>query len=595
MTAPLSKVHAGLLAIALAAVGVSGCSRVDDGPGTAGSSSKNGAQTHAYFFVDRLAATDLETAEPLRLEARGLPPGERAEVRFQGRVVHPGDAVPTPVSLVLPGFSDDDTTLRVPVEAPLVEALGARHETAAFVGKIVVAFPAKIEGGPPAFATLPEASFQVHPTRKYEEQDQELAARGDRFLERLGITLGFADAVPAVTAVAEGSRAASAGLRSGDRVLRVGPFAARERSDFAPTGRQAEVQFVVERDGALRTVVCALPADLVPWSTKIPPALLVLPALALLAALFSFRSGPRLRFFEERLADEVRSLFRGTRVLTRTRAASAIAGVLAGVFLPFVAFAGFYAYRAAIPGAIPVFALIVAELAGGFVARAATRGTAKTKGISAIYEVLYQFLLVVALLAGPALCFWASGSVGLDELALARAPFGLRLFTNPGFLLVGLASLGVRALALPAVSDDGVARPATRLIVGLGRVASAALFVWLFLGGDSVRPLPIALTAPMQAAAVLLKLGAVVLLLSLLAEIGAGDVKKSFSYLRFALVALVAGTAIVRGLVHLGDRGEFALWLGRGTAVVTLLFALREGLRVAAAVRRGRLALDTVG
>ena len=28
---------------------------------------------------------------------------------------------------------------------------------------------------------------------------------------------------------------------------------------------------------------------------------------------------------------------------------------------------------------------------------------------------------------------------------------------------------------------------------------------------------------------------------------------------------------------------------------LTLLFALREGLRVAAAVRRGRLALDTVG
>gem|GEM_PF-4367542 len=593
MTAPLSKVHAGLLAIALAAGGASGCSRVDDGPGNGngGSPSKNG--TNGYFFVDRLAATELETAEPLRLEARGLPPGERAEVRFQGRVVHPGDAVPTPVSLVLPGFSDDDATLRVPVDAPLVEALGARHETAAFVGKIVVAFPAKVEGGPPAFATLPEASFQVHPTRKYEEQDQELAARGDRFLERLGLTLGFADAVPVVTAVAEGSRAASAGVRSGDRILRVGPFAARERSDFAPTGRHAEVPFVVERDGALRTVVCALPADLVPWSTKVPPALLAFPALALIVALFSFRSGPRLRFLEERLADEVRGLFRSTRVLTRTRAATAIAGVLTGVFLPFVAFAGFYAYRAAIPGAIPVFALLVAELAGGFVARGATRGTAKTKGISAIYEVLYQLLLVVALLAGPALCFWASGSLGLDELAFARAPFGLRLFTNPGFLLVGLASLGARALALPAVPTG--AGPATRLLVGLGRVASAALFVWLFLGGDSVRPLPIALTAPMQAAAVLLKLGAVVILLSRLAEIGAGDVKKSFSYLRFALIALVAGIAIVRGLVHVGDRGEFALWLGRGTAVVTLLFLLREVLRVAAAVRRGRLALDTVG
>jgi len=241
--------------------------------------------------VSRVSATEVQFGEALSVAGDGFALGKPILVRFRGQVYRAGIA-PRQVDVALRARAESQRELLVPLpretQAQFCGA-GADAAHATFRGELQVAIAARQPGAPPVTGTLRGATLELYPALEPREATEGLSSLGRRALDFYGLevartTDAAAEAGLSIVSVAPGSRAASAALEPGDRIVRAGGLSVLEPSDLVPEPSRT-LALGVLRAGAARSVV--LDAD---GFRSEPPAQLrwaaLLAGLATLTLLF---------------------------------------------------------------------------------------------------------------------------------------------------------------------------------------------------------------------------------------------------------------------------------------------------------------------
>lgn len=187
--------------------------------------------------VDAVAPAEAQFGDSIQIVGDGFALGSPASVRLRG-VVHRAGLPPEPVEQAFRARIESQRELMLPLPraaepAFCGEAERASHAT--FRGDVEVAIAARAPGAPPVTGTLRGAVVELYPAVKTRGAEDWGSARGHEILAFLGIEVaGSRSGGLSVIRLAPGSRAASAGLLPGDRLLRADGVTVLQPSDLVP-------------------------------------------------------------------------------------------------------------------------------------------------------------------------------------------------------------------------------------------------------------------------------------------------------------------------------------------------------------------------
>jgi hypothetical protein len=196
-----------------------------------------GRPVEAELLEVRSVSPDrVQTGHRLSIDGHGFPAGRAARVRWSGTLHRPGRPARA-VDVELEGRARDAEHVEVAMPASALRALGGRGT---FRGSIRLAFGSGPLGGD-VVGSIEPVAIDLLPA--------DAPARSD-FAERIGVTLGPPeDEEPGaiVAAVEAGSRAESAGLAVGDRVVGMGGLRILAPEDLVPPPEERRVGLDVAR------------------------------------------------------------------------------------------------------------------------------------------------------------------------------------------------------------------------------------------------------------------------------------------------------------------------------------------------------------
>lgn len=573
----------------------------------------------ALLRVDAVTPAEAQFGDELTIVGDGFALGSPASVSVRGVVYRAGQ----PPGRVEHSFraqteSQRELTLPLPRHAERTfcgEPEQAAHAT--FRGDVEVAIAARAAGAPPATGTLRGAVIELYPAVKTRGAEDRRVALGREIVGFLGVEVaGAREGGLEVTDVAPGSRAASADLRPGDRVLRAGGVTVLQPSDLIPDASRT-LELAVVRGG----LELLLPVD-VDGFTPQPPRQLGWVALPIFVASlwFSMRLSPLSRLLrwlgqnwleQERARRRAvgRTSSRGGRGPEWPRALELVGGA-SGLFVWLGVAA---ALSAPLLRRVPVdvtlglsFAMSVS--AALLVAFAFAAGDEARRRWSLAGALGAAFLQWVALLPAAIAVVVMAVSMGsdLDEVVRSQGPWPWQWNAFQG--LGPLLACGV--LLLTCLPRPG--RPAWRLVHArpprlswrsdgdgwfdrLYLCSTCALATVVFLGGGAWlgadRASATLLTAVGSALVLVTKYTLLVVGISFVRGLCLGVSPEQWSRLgaRWFLPASVAALVVALGWRALGRSSAFFAWVERGFAPASLaLVVLGLGfaaLRARAAAR----------
>jgi hypothetical protein len=209
-----------------------------------------GAVRPELFAIDDVHPERIGPGQRLTIRGEGFPPGREGRVRLRGTLHRPGGEQ-RPVDLALPARALSPEQLEAVFSQAILHELGGRGT---FRGELEVVFasdPLELE----VVGILRGVVLDFVPAT------QPPTIEEPRFATRIGLALGAPDGLAPglpIRAVAEGSRAANAGLLPGDRILEVGGLRLFGTDDLDPMPNADEISFLVRRGDdfrPLRTIV----------------------------------------------------------------------------------------------------------------------------------------------------------------------------------------------------------------------------------------------------------------------------------------------------------------------------------------------------
>jgi NADH-quinone oxidoreductase subunit H len=263
----------GLLPVLLAVVccwlasGASACSRDAAAP---------------LVRVADLVPREVEPGDRVALVGDGFPPGREARVAFRGTLHRPGERPETSAEIVATGI----VTGPEQVEFRFTDALqvafcraGDRGVHTTFEGDVEVAFAAAVPGVAPVAGILRHVTFDVRPSAA--PSDLERDREGARLLAWVGLQTSAAISGLVVAAVEPGSRADSAGIVTGDRIVSFDGVRVATDGDLVPASGERVANVVLRHADGSTEVARSMAVD---GFRRAPPAdLLAAVVLALVA------------------------------------------------------------------------------------------------------------------------------------------------------------------------------------------------------------------------------------------------------------------------------------------------------------------------
>jgi len=260
--------------------------------------------------LHEVAPRQLEVGDVVEVMGQGLPSGQvdRVEVWFTGTLHRPGRAPEKIERLRVEHARPDPDHVSFVVKEPLQSAFCGEGDEAihtTFAGKVVVHYPAAVEGSAGVLGRLDGVVLDVPgplPRREQLEADRE---RGRRLAKHLGVALAPPAERPdrlAVMDLAPGSEAARAGVRVGDILVRFAGVTVFSEEDLLPPPEAENVRVVVARDREERAVIVSVATFERPL---VPPddlrGLIVLSVLAVFLLLYLSPAARLMTWLERRL------------------------------------------------------------------------------------------------------------------------------------------------------------------------------------------------------------------------------------------------------------------------------------------------------
>lgn len=205
--------------------------------------------------VEAVSPGEVQFGDALQIAGAGFGLGSPATVTFRGEVFRAGrSSEPVELSLRASTESQRELTLDLPRSAERVfcgEAEGASHAT--FRGDVEVAIAARAAGAPPATGRLRDVTLELYPAVKTQGAEHRLGSLGRDVLAFLGVEVAVAaEGGLELLHVVSNGRAAAAGWRPGDRLVRAGGLSVLSPSDLVPPAAR-ELSVAVVRGNVERT------------------------------------------------------------------------------------------------------------------------------------------------------------------------------------------------------------------------------------------------------------------------------------------------------------------------------------------------------
>lgn len=415
----------------------------------------------------------VELGDELEIEGRGLPEGREARVVLRGTLYRPGES-PEDAELETIGRVVSRDRILVPIGDELMGSLcgegrGAVHTT--FTGSVDVIFAAQRPGAPPVSGTVDGVELDATPQGVRRDEEE-----GVRALAAIGVHL----ATPAeegstglaIASVDPGSRAQSAGIGAGDRLLSFANVRVLDPSDVAlPPGRTSTTVRVTHGFQSDRERVADDEELTVSIDGVAPPArgrvTLGLALAALVAVAIFALIGP----FARVLAWTERRLGEGLSPRSHTGRMSAAAPLLLACALVLPLGRSFFAARVDL-----ALVTVTIQLAWLALALSSARGPK-----DAVSKVMDHSAQAIPVFAAIAVIGARDGALAAGDVLRAQGaePWATTLARSPvGVLLLGLLLV---PWLLPS-SDNGGARARIPTILSCAVAATALLGGWRFFG-----------------------------------------------------------------------------------------------------------------
>ncbi len=207
--------------------------------------------------VEGVSPARVSPGQSLRVDGRGFPERREGTVRLDGLRRTPGGAVEE-IRYEAPVRAEDGA-VRLPIDARLLEAMGGR---ATFRGEVRVSFPSAAGGGR-LYGVAREVVVDFLPDTGTDlARDLDRARRGRAVAQRLGVALDEEERFEGglrITAVEEGSVAASLGMAEGDRIVAMDGLRLYAITDLVPAPGIEATVLEVMRDGSDVPATVTLP------------------------------------------------------------------------------------------------------------------------------------------------------------------------------------------------------------------------------------------------------------------------------------------------------------------------------------------------
>ncbi|MCA9630113.1 MAG: hypothetical protein KC766_20720, partial [Myxococcales bacterium] len=195
---------------------------------------------------------ELSSGDELEVVGTNFPEGKPATISFQGSLHRPGEPVEEDVEIVIAASSSSRNRISVVLDdATLAEfaGRGAKGAHTTFRGRVVAAFAPRASGAPPVTGSIEGVAVDFFPSDVPVSVTRELESEGQRAAELLGLEfdLKASGAGLLVKSVAERSRAETAGVKPGDRLVGLDGLRLADVSDFVPAGRSQTAELEIVR------------------------------------------------------------------------------------------------------------------------------------------------------------------------------------------------------------------------------------------------------------------------------------------------------------------------------------------------------------
>ncbi len=263
---------------------------------------------------------ELSSGDELEVVGTNFPEGKPATISFQGSLHRPGEAAQEDVEIVIAASSSSRNRIAVVLDdATLAEfsRRGAEGAHTTFRGRVVAAFAPRASGAPPVTGSIEGVEVDFFPSDVPVSVTRQLEAEGQRAAELLGLEFDpkAAGSGLLVKSVNESSRAETAGVKAGDRLVALDGLRLADISDFVPSGRSQTAELEIVRGKLKDTLRRGVdvqgfrdtpPEDLL-WAGVVVGVVCV----ALLAFLLPVASV--IGWFERRVVQRTRALGRDAR------------------------------------------------------------------------------------------------------------------------------------------------------------------------------------------------------------------------------------------------------------------------------------------
>lgn len=263
---------------------------------------------------------ELSSGDQLEVVGTNFPEGKPATISFQGSLHRPGEAADEDVEIVISASSSSRNRIAVVLDDPTLAEFarrGAKGAHTTFRGRVIAAFAPRTSGAPPVTGTLEGVQVDFFPSDVPVSVTRELENEGRRAAEMLG--LEFEPQAPGpgllVKSVGDKSRAETAGVKPGDRLVGLDGLRVVDIADFVPSGRSQTAELEIVRGKLKETLRRGIdvqgfrdtpPEDLL-WAGVVVGVVCV----ALLAFLLPVASV--VGWFERRVVQRSRALGRDAR------------------------------------------------------------------------------------------------------------------------------------------------------------------------------------------------------------------------------------------------------------------------------------------